>query len=529
MMTTEVEKDNTMTFTQVEGLQKTYAHYLLFKEDSPTLNAVIEKLGLQDKTSSDGKKLYITLLGVRNKEHIAAALSVFGFINSGGKMNGFDISKYTEMNNYKGGFFKNKYEKEMQENAANVNLIHELVINYYPVDGALSAESKSVYGEKNTELNERYFNTAQDILTKARTNLRTSLKDGYYQGSELIDKVVADQPKDMGELGTAIKGKKDNLIEKATKHYEQHTNLDRNLSAVASLYADAHLVGVEQALQVVATAHTNKSGAVTSGVASCKSNQTESNYEIEIVGSELKIKVSDYGMHITTSDGESRYNRCFLLALAHALDEDVCNFYEKIIDIVDLISNESEVFKEFKEDIKGNKYIDLVDFFRYININQVNQRGLICLKTNNNVEIDIKNTNANDGAAAYRTMLTSAGFDSNEIEDIIKQQYKSSLPNEKYLIPIIGNTTLTENTILLVNTGAHFVLGTMTTDICNELIKQLNYNSSVSQGVSYYVPKDDSAGGVKYDYVGGHQKYKTKKRGGRSYRGRSYRKTHRRK
>lgn len=255
-MTTEVKGDDAMKFTQEDGLKKTYAHYLLFKEDSPTLAIVIDKLTKDVKFKkffhTSDKSLFKTLLGIRNREHIRAALDVFGvgFKEPSRSFGSLDIKKYVEMSAYAklNLDFITKYETEMRENAHMVNLIHELVINYYPADGSLAVVDE----------------TNKNILNAARDDLQKSLKDGYYKGSGLINTEFKEEtkPADINALKTlpifTDDRKREDLIKKAEKHYEQYSNLDRNLSAVASLYADAHRVNVGQALQVVATAHASR-------------------------------------------------------------------------------------------------------------------------------------------------------------------------------------------------------------------------------------------------------------------------------
>ena len=68
------------TFTQLKGLQKTYAHFLLFKEDSPTLNAILE-IFVPEK---EQQPLFKNMFTVLNKKHVKAGLQEFGFIKNRG-------------------------------------------------------------------------------------------------------------------------------------------------------------------------------------------------------------------------------------------------------------------------------------------------------------------------------------------------------------------------------------------------------------------------------------------------------------
>jgi hypothetical protein len=592
-MTTEAvkDKDNTMTFTQIEGLNKTYAHYLLFKEDSPTLNAVIKGLGLQDNITTGAsqnlnKPLYKTLLGIRNKEHIAAALSEFG-VKKSMALTGFDMLKYGAMATYiipPYTFFN--YEKDMQENAANVNLIHELVINYYPRDAGADGDDK-------------------DILIRARADLQKSLKNGYYQGSELIDKEFSEtkpQPENIDALkGLSIYTEPKRLIASAKTHYEQYSNLDRNLSAVASLYADAHWVGVEQALQVVATAHTNKSGAVKSAAAASKSAITLEPVLLVTCkfvlngGSEVDIEIIDYGVNISV-DGNEYTNRCFILALARGLDLEPAAFYKKILKLFEPANTTiwnfgglrkpatetdikilrdgndnyiNEIKKRFDEsqnrqtmidngeveidnkkigdyaqpssmivkfpksipndeimiydneirylnlrtDIQGSDYIDLPEFFKFVHIKEVWNRGLACLILNSGT-INVNNV------LTKEDLMNASGKKGPELEN-----YKNYLINHKNdgVVIFVGNN-ITINSIFLINDGGHFYLAkTISGDILNtitDILNDKNKSSGVVNIEEVYV--------LKYDDVvlGGFKRsaHKTKKRGGHSYR-----KTHRRK
>ena len=583
----EDKSDDTMKFTQIQGLNKTYAHYLLFKEDSPTLVTVIDKLE-QTNAKTKGyikmfnKPLFITLLGIRNREHIRAALNVFGFFESEKTFGGFDKSKYLEMSKYANlnSDFINRYKKEMEEGASIVNLIHELVINYYPADGSLAVADT----------------TNKDILNNARANLRTSLKSGYYKGSNLIDKEFAEttkQPADLDALGKldifADDKKRGALIEKAKKHYEQHSNLDRNLSAVASLYADAHRVNVGQALQVVATAHAN-GGASASGADTMINKSVDFDFVLAN-NNKVKINAIDYGASITV-DGANYTNRCFLLALAHGLDIDPVVFYRKILklfkpentdkwknsthkdyktkdDIENFLEKNNDKINEIKEKYKqgnnevkqnmvdnndvaistnsseiinfpktltqnefelinyelryitvrsailGKDYINLPEFFAFVFINDVVNKGLVCLILNNetiNVNADITTKDALIGAS------TKQG---EELENYKK--YLREYKNDQ-VVEYIGKDKITKkNTIFLINDGGHFYLANIKNnndDIYETIMNKLKDTNGTRDvgGNLGELKYDEQAGGFK------RSAHKTKKRGGRLHR-----KTHRRK
>lgn len=361
IMTAKAEEkgDDAMKFSQIDGLNKTYAHYLLFKEDSPTLIAVIDKLA-QNSEKIKGyyferfnKPLFKTLLGIRNREHIRAALDVFGvgFKEPRRSFGNLDIKKYGEMSLYANLLntdLVTKYEQEMKDNAFMVNLIHELVINYYPADGSLAVDEA----------------TNKQILNDARDNLRTSLKSGYYKGFEFIVKEEEEkQPVNINaleKLHIFTEEKRGELIAKAEKHYEQYSNLDRNLSAVASLYADAHWVDVGQALQVVATAHANGGATSATGTYPVNGPRDITTLCNWIKGEGVKIAEEGVVSEGVISEEEINFGDMFKVSkvhtsgggnscLIHALFTVLCNEYR-------ILSNHKKniVVEIFRKDFFAN-------------------------------------------------------------------------------------------------------------------------------------------------------------------------------
>ena len=143
-------ENNKMIFSQLDGLNKTYAHYLLFKEDSPVLTAVLTKL-VDTKEIDLYKKMFASL----NKKHIRGGLETYvglrnrftpDFILKNQRSLGvFPIEKYKEMYEYSPlttnklipqNLFQdsNDYANDIHSNQTMIDLIHEIIIKYIPTN-----------------------------------------------------------------------------------------------------------------------------------------------------------------------------------------------------------------------------------------------------------------------------------------------------------------------------------------------------------------------------------------------------------
>ena len=160
-------------YTQREGLDKTYAHYLLFKNDSPILDAVLTAL-----LPTNQKDSYIKMFDWLNKKHVRGGLNVYGSVmgrlpieGESLSLSGFDINKYKAMYEYSpisdsifNPFADKSIANEVHSNQTMIDLIHEMVINYIPENG-------------------KGINEFADII-KAKDNLKNSLINGYLKGSQ---------------------------------------------------------------------------------------------------------------------------------------------------------------------------------------------------------------------------------------------------------------------------------------------------------------------------------------------------------
>ena len=157
--TTTTSPDKKLEFPQLEGLQKTYAHYLLFKEDSPTLNAILD-IFVPDV---EQQPLFKNMFTVLNKKHVKAGLQQFGFIKNRG-LAGFDTTKHGAMTVYVANFnpLSDAMEQEIHANKFLIDVIHEAVITHF-------SEIDAISSTKPDDIN---------IVRNARANLQTSL-EGY--------------------------------------------------------------------------------------------------------------------------------------------------------------------------------------------------------------------------------------------------------------------------------------------------------------------------------------------------------------
>ena len=216
-----------LQFSQSDGLKKTYAHYLLFKENSPTLKAVIEAF-VPDK---DRQKLFIDMFNVLNKEHVKNGLQQFGALTNRG-FSGFSEKKHLAMSTYIKNPF-NAMTREIYENKFLIDAIHEAVIHYFPKDGAISDSTDQ---------------EDKDIIQGARDNLKKSL-NGYI-GTTRKEYIPAleDPLEKIDDLAGMLKDIKTDVIDKLPNVLE--------LEAVAELHRRAFLtVDKKDALEVIAHAH----------------------------------------------------------------------------------------------------------------------------------------------------------------------------------------------------------------------------------------------------------------------------------
>jgi len=265
-----------LKFTQAEGLQKTYAHYLLFKEDSPTLLKVLDIL-VPNKI-----ELFKAIFTELNKKHVSAGLKQFAPNFALAKINwneskyGITYEQYTEMRKYaellsvKNPLGSNKMEKEMYENKPQIDFIHEAVIQYFPEDTV-------------------------EIVKNARKNLQISLKEGYIgKRNSYIPELDTPLAK-IDDLKTKIEDDKTKDI------FDKQPNV-LHLEAVAELHRRAFLsVDQKDALEVIAHAANNKIEDVSGYIPNAKAlyvNKKESNqYMVSSIqmGKEFEkyIKIGD--------------------------------------------------------------------------------------------------------------------------------------------------------------------------------------------------------------------------------------------
>lgn len=235
---------STLQFTQAQGLQKTYAHYLLFKDDSPTLLKVLDIVVPNDVDKF--KNIFTEL----NKKHVNAGLAQFepnvvSAMNWNESKYGIAKKQYDEMKTYgkpilsKFSLSPDKMEKEMYENQPQIDFIHEAVIQYFPEDEANTNE------------------TNNKIIQEARANLQTSLQG--YIGTKKSYIEPTEQPKDIG-----------NIDIKEKEVFAKLPNV-LHLEAVAELHRHAFLsADKNDVLQVIAHAKTNKSEDVSEYIPNAK-------------------------------------------------------------------------------------------------------------------------------------------------------------------------------------------------------------------------------------------------------------------
>ena len=220
------EKEN--KYTQIEGLNKTYAHYLLFKNDSPILDAVLTAL-----LPTNQKDSYIKMFDWLNKKHVRGGLNVYGSVmgrlpieGESLSLSGFDINKYKAMYEYSpisdsifNPFADKSIANEVHSNQTMIDLIHEMVINYIPINS----------DEFNDDANKK--KDIDDII-EAKGKLKNSLINGYLKGSQpqLTEDIKVTNIGDI--TGLVATFKESNAFKQIGKVYE--------MEAVAELHR--HLV-----------------------------------------------------------------------------------------------------------------------------------------------------------------------------------------------------------------------------------------------------------------------------------------------
>lgn len=264
----------TLQFTQAEGLQKTYAHYLLFKEDSPTLNEVL-KIVVPAKVDLF-KKIFTEL----NKKHVNAGLAQFA-PNIPFRWNeseyGITKKQYDEMKTYGEPILSkfslsDKMAKEMYENQPQIDFIHEAVIQYFPEDTV-------------------------DIVNNARANLQISLKEGYIGTKKAYIEPLDNPLNDINALKLKIDTDKTNIFDKLPNVL--------HLEAVAELHRHAFLsVDKKDVLQVIAIAHsiantTNKVDDMSDPIPNAKALYVKKDGKQYMVSS---IQMGNYEKYIKIGD-----------------------------------------------------------------------------------------------------------------------------------------------------------------------------------------------------------------------------------
>lgn len=213
-----------LQFTQAEGLQKTYAHYLLFKNDSPTLGAILN-IVVPDKV-----ELFKNIFTELNKKHVNAGLKQFAPNFLSAKIQtweknkyGITYEQYAEMRKYVEilNVFRgaDKMAKEMYENKFLIDTIHEAVIQYFPANDAVSKDN--------------------NIIQTARANLQKSLKQGY------IGTTRSEYIKPLDSQLTNIAALKGEIDKIKTNVFDNLPNV-LHLEAIAELHRRAFLTVSEQ-------------------------------------------------------------------------------------------------------------------------------------------------------------------------------------------------------------------------------------------------------------------------------------------
>ena len=208
-------------FKQVEGFEKTYAHYLLFKKDSEMLKAVLN--GLFSNDVNEIQK-YLTMFDeTLNKIHITAGLIEYGLSDSDSIMMD-EMLKYVDAPTVSDLKSKQKeLESNTLTNKKTLDVIHELVITYLPDD---------------------YFKDKK-FTTKVNDNLLKSLKL-YLKNNPTI--TPTKKPSNIADVTPQL------IKNRASRYiYDEDKML-----AVAAFYDEAHNVDKEKAILSVAYAYEKK-------------------------------------------------------------------------------------------------------------------------------------------------------------------------------------------------------------------------------------------------------------------------------
>ena len=176
------DKKEPQTFTQLDGLSKTYAHFLLFKEDSPTLDAIL------DIFVPDQKPLFKNMFTVLNKKHVKAGLQQFGYINNQISLGEFSNRKHLDMTAYMNLPFSDTMDQEIHANKFLIDVIHEAVITHFPAEGAVSDTTDDI---------------DKKIVQDARENLKNSLQ-GYRGTRAEYIKPLETPPEKVGDMKTKL-------------------------------------------------------------------------------------------------------------------------------------------------------------------------------------------------------------------------------------------------------------------------------------------------------------------------------------
>jgi hypothetical protein len=209
------DKKKPQTFTQLDGLNKTYAHFLLFKEDSPTLDAIL------DIFVPDQKPLFKNMFTVLNKKHVKAGLQQFGYINNQISLGGFSERKHFNMTTYMNLPFSDTMDQEIHANKFLIDVIHEAVITHFSVDDAISSKDPEDI----------------TIVKGARTNLQTSLQGYRGKRGEYIE-----PPATPPQSVNAMKNELTNIKDKTLSNIPNVSHME----AIAELHRRAFLMVSDQ-------------------------------------------------------------------------------------------------------------------------------------------------------------------------------------------------------------------------------------------------------------------------------------------
>jgi len=268
----DIKLQEPLQFTQAQGLQKTYAHYLLFRNDSPTLKAILN-IVVPNQT-----ELFTNIFTELNKKHVKEGLKQFApnFLSAKiqtWEKNKYGITyeqyaemrKYAEILNVFGA--ADKMAKEMYENQPQIDFIHEAVIQYFPKDTV-------------------------EIVNNARKNLQISLEQGYIgkRSAYITEPNETDIPNNINSIN----------IDK-TNVFDKLPNV-LHLEAVAELHRHAFLSADQKdVLEVIAHANKNEPNDVSGYIPNAKALYVKNTGD-EYMVSSIQMN-DDYKKYIKTMDG----------------------------------------------------------------------------------------------------------------------------------------------------------------------------------------------------------------------------------